>query len=129
MEAEVPQGSGESYADDKQALVRSRAAVTQVANITQNFADMSGQTLSSAKSYAFTTVEGGRKRVQLASGKVAWKTSARVVGANLTFQGQPEHHWFESKVNEACTMAQRIAWLPLGFQIRALIMEGLVVPR
>eukprot|EP00973_Karenia_brevis_P082611 11452038-Karenia_brevis.AAC.1 len=62
-------------------------------------------------------------------GKVSWKTSAKTLGANLTFQGPPCYTQLEVKVDEACRMCQRIGWIPLGFQIRSLIMEGLILPR
>ena len=50
----------ESYAGDTQALVATRAGVTRVASVTDEFASLSGQTLHLAKSFAFTTVPGSR---------------------------------------------------------------------
>eukprot|EP00973_Karenia_brevis_P072305 10044574-Karenia_brevis.AAC.1 len=58
----VPHAMTESYADGTQALARTRQSVTRIAAETQEFADLSGQTLDAAKSFAFATVEGHRKR-------------------------------------------------------------------
>ena len=48
VEAEVERSRTESYADDKQALVSSRRAVTRVATITQEFANLTGQRINAA---------------------------------------------------------------------------------
>eukprot|EP00973_Karenia_brevis_P013336 1810849-Karenia_brevis.AAC.1 len=49
VEAEVPTAECEEYADDTQTLVRTRRDITLTAAATQEFADLSGQTLSTSK--------------------------------------------------------------------------------
>eukprot|EP00973_Karenia_brevis_P037697 5201716-Karenia_brevis.AAC.1 len=107
VEKEVVSSSAESYADDTQALVNSRSAVTKVATLTDEFANHSGQTLNAAKSFAFTTVAGRRRSVSLTSGKVRWKSSSRIVGAEVTFQGQPSTGKAEELVEQARDAAMK----------------------
>ena len=52
-----------------------------------------------------------------------WKTSAKMVGARLVFQGTVTNDVGDQRVAEACAVADRIRWVPLGFDARALGAE------
>ena len=80
VRAEVPKADPLAFADDTGALVDNRRAVQLVADVTQNFAALTGQQLNAKKSMCFTTVEGRRKRVRLGREVVSWVFDAKVVG-------------------------------------------------
>eukprot|EP00973_Karenia_brevis_P025200 3476143-Karenia_brevis.AAC.1 len=81
VEHRVPDSLAESYADDTQVIAATRSAITTVGDCTDNFVRLSGQSLNAGKSFAFTTVLGGRKTVAVGSQRVSWKTSGRILGA------------------------------------------------
>ena len=96
-----------------------RSEVTHVARLTEEFAKLSGQSLHFDKSFAFTTEPGGRKRVSLGAGVIGWKWRSRMLGAHLTFQGQPDAASLSALAEECKVMAKRVAALDLGFERRA----------
>eukprot|EP00973_Karenia_brevis_P060427 8407275-Karenia_brevis.AAC.1 len=115
VEAEVPKAGAAVYADDKCALTQSRASITRVAALTQEFADLSGQVLSVSKCFAFTTVAGGRRSVPVREGRIQWTQQAQIVGASFSFQGSAVSAHVVDAIEQACEVACRISWTPLGF--------------
>eukprot|EP00973_Karenia_brevis_P041614 5758100-Karenia_brevis.AAC.1 len=49
--------------------------------------------------------------------------------AHLTFQGAPCDVDVQAAVEQACAVANRITWTPLGFAVRALLLQSAVLPR
>eukprot|EP00973_Karenia_brevis_P085195 11825339-Karenia_brevis.AAC.1 len=124
VEQEVSTAQCEAYADDTQALTRTRRDVTLTAAITDEFANLSGQSLSHEKSYCFTTAAGDRKRVNLANQKIAWRKQAKVLGAQLVFQGAADTSLVEANFNTASEFAKRAGWFPLGFDDRVRLVAA-----
>eukprot|EP00973_Karenia_brevis_P039222 5416688-Karenia_brevis.AAC.1 len=100
-----------------------------MASATKTFADLSGQELRIDKSFAFTTVAGGRKAVALGEGRVPWQTSGKIVGAQLSFQGAPCIGLVSDKMDEACKMCVRLGWCPFGFYDRSLAIQSRILPK
>eukprot|EP00973_Karenia_brevis_P020126 2761904-Karenia_brevis.AAC.1 len=116
LPAEVRGAQTTAYADDTYALTTSRRAITETATLTDEYAQLTGQSIHAAKSHAFTTVAGGRKSVKMNAGPVHWVKHTVALGADLTFQGQPQTTRLEINFGTAKDMAGKIAWLPLGFE-------------
>lgn len=60
---------------------------------------------------------------------VSWTFDAKVVGAHLTFQGSAEAGTTAQRLDDACQCASRVMSLPLGFDRRASVLRGLVLPK
>eukprot|EP00973_Karenia_brevis_P078445 10891412-Karenia_brevis.AAC.1 len=54
---------------------------------------------------------------------------AKVVGAHLTFQGSPSTGSAEPRILNSCDSAARLGGLPVGFDLRALLLQSAVLPK
>eukprot|EP00973_Karenia_brevis_P082522 11438268-Karenia_brevis.AAC.1 len=61
------------FADDTGAICQTRREVQLTADVTVDFATKTGLQINEGKSFAFTTVVGGRKRVRLEEyARISW---------------------------------------------------------
>jgi hypothetical protein len=129
LQAEVPDASPSAFADDTGATTLRRGCLHEVARATQEFADLSGQTLNADKSYAFHTEGGKATSILLKGSKLPWKASAKHLGGFLEFRRQGVGCGETDKIEACCSVASKVAWLPLGFYGRQSILQTLVLPK
>eukprot|EP00973_Karenia_brevis_P090634 12403510-Karenia_brevis.AAC.1 len=118
-----------TYADDLQGLSDSRASVTKMAYVTDEFANLTGQSISNDKSKAFTTAAGGRHAVKVHSGNIQWVHQAEILGATIAFQGTSDCERAVARIEDGCVYADKVRWLQLGFYGRSNILQTGMLPR
>eukprot|EP00973_Karenia_brevis_P081692 11325372-Karenia_brevis.AAC.1 len=62
-------------------------------------------------------------------GSVSWACHANAVGVGLTFQGSSHTVKVEANMSSAMHVANRVSSLPLGFDIRTVVLQGGVIPK
>eukprot|EP00973_Karenia_brevis_P069344 9641906-Karenia_brevis.AAC.1 len=129
VESEVPHTETRTYADDLQAVTRSRASITKIAGVTDDFAELTGQTINTNKCRAFTTEVGGRKVVKVRDGSIKWSHHVEVLGANLVAQGTGDCGKIQQDISDACAYTGKVRWLPLGFHGRATVLQQGMIPK
>ncbi|CAE8623234.1 unnamed protein product [Polarella glacialis] len=132
VENEIPEACPSAFADDTGATVSSRGALQKVADLTKEFADLTGQTLSTGaagKSFAFRTDGGRNTTIRLGGIVLPWRVSAKQLGVHVHFRKQHDDDREAEKLDLSAAAAAKVAWLPLGLFGRSIVLQTMVLSR
>eukprot|EP00660_Eupelagonema_oceanica_P019190 gene19190-biopygen18435 len=133
VEEEAPGVHTTAFADDKWMLSASkgRGAVTQAlqkgADVSGEFAELTGERHNVKKTFAFGTTPDARKPIRL--GGVAVRVRPRGVGVHLSAARTAQSSTAAERVAEACAVAKRVRPLPMTLGEKAHILAAAAAPK
>ena len=105
---EVKGAEPQAYADDVGALMRRRRDVQKVADVTREFAILTGQQINAKKSHAFSTALVRHRPIRLGEGCVRWVEGVCSLGAEVVARDGFQRERTEARILSACQIARRV---------------------
>ena len=125
---EIPVTKPFAYADDTTVVAEVHSAVQRATDLTAIFAELTGQILSPSKSFFFATSTRRVRKINLKGSSLARRTQWKCLGARLT-TNKARIGGSEEKIDAACAAANRVSFLPIGFDGRTSLASMLTLPK
>ena len=133
VKGEIPNADPQGYADDVGLTSEHPTTVLQACALTEEFANLTGTQVNSAKSHVWATTSERRDIIanQATIGQEALTlvTSDRRLGAHLAYTGRRARTTLSHKLQECVRMCERVQHLPISLPRRAHLVASGIMPK